>query len=347
MIYTLAVKFGIIKERLSYEEIVMGGTALREKGHESIRMDLPTYLRIESEVCDILNRHGIKHFTIPYVKDKTSFGDIDILFVNNETQIEYIMKNYSDMFNIDHTRIRKDSGSEVISVLYKGHQIDLIATKPEYSDYHLNYLSNNDFGNILGRSLKECGYKHGHDGLYYTYREGNTYKKDILISYNYEDALRLMGLNPEKYKSGFENLEDMFDYICKSIYFKPSRYKIENLNNRNRVRDRKRKTYNMFLNYVKDMQDSNIKLPSPFDVYPWLIDSVQQIRNDRKFASTSARLFNGNVVRSITGLELEELGKFMKEFKLKHSHMFKDISDADTMNKLISSYYHDVFKHSS
>ena len=76
------------------------------------------------------------------------------------------------------------------------------------------------------------------------------YKKDIVLTYNLLTALEILGLDWERYKQGFNNYDEMFEYVTSCKAFDKSKFALENLNHRNRVRDRKRKTYNLFLQYI-------------------------------------------------------------------------------------------------
>ncbi|GAF99140.1 unnamed protein product, partial [marine sediment metagenome] len=56
----------------------------------------------------------------------------------------------------------------------------------------------------------------------------------------------------EKYLEGFDEVEDIFQYVIDSKYFNPKIFEYEQLNHQNRTRNKKRKNYELFLQYVKD-----------------------------------------------------------------------------------------------
>ena len=87
----------------------------------------------------------------------------------------------------------------------------------------------------------------------------NTTKiKEYCLSNNFEDILNILGLNTTVYKNGFDTYQEMFDFVISSPYFDKNLFLFENLNNKNRVRDKKRKTYNMFLEYLDTIEINKI-----------------------------------------------------------------------------------------
>ena len=300
----------------------MGGTAFAKYDMISKRMNVEEFKQLKSEIYNVLEQINIEYLDIPYIKDKDTFGDIDILIVENEecTTIKTIYENL-DKFGLTINEIIRNG--DYVSIMYKGSQVDLIKTQPEYKYYHQSYLSHNDLGNLLGRTIKEAGFKHGHDGLFYTYRIGDKFKKEILLSRDHDVTLKILGLDPQKFKDGFDTLTDMFDFVISSPYFKPSRYQLSALNNRNRVRDRKRKNYNAFLKYIEGMQNSVLKVPSPFDLFDHLQGEVDKIvdKHEKKIKLRSK--FNGNLCMKLTDLRGEDLGKFIGKITEK----YKDILD--------------------
>ena len=66
----------------------MGGSALLAKsGIESTRLTLSEFDRVQSAVISTLNDLGIRSLTIPFIKSKTDFGDIDIIFCKDSFKI--------------------------------------------------------------------------------------------------------------------------------------------------------------------------------------------------------------------------------------------------------------------
>ncbi len=293
----------------------MGGTAFKHLGYDSERMTVSEFKQYEQEIVNILDKLGIENYKIPYVKEKDSFGDIDIIVVkqNDVGIFDKIVENIS-LFGLTEDFIVRNK--QFMSILYKQkYQVDFISTSKEYAEYNVNYLSYNDLGNLIGRVIKESGFRHGHDGLYYVYREGNHYKQLIPLSKDYYKTLEILGLDPSVFKKGFDTFTDMFEYVASCQYFKKSRFDLDNLNNRNRVRDRKRKVYNQFVNYVRDLEESTQIVPSPFDVFPHLVDACDKIKKERNVHNKLREIFNGRNIMKWTNLSGKELGNFITHVK--------------------------------
>lgn len=280
----------------------MGGNAFTHKGYTAERMTKEEFHLIENEIFDILDRLEIEGKPIPYVREKESFGDIDIILVKEKDRNvkEIICKNIAEFGLTDEFIFRN---KDVISILYKErYQIDFIFTDPEVKCYHQLYLAHNDLGNLIGRIIKESGFQHGHNGLFYVYREGNHYKELIELTTDYDKALEILGLDVDHFHRGFDTFKEMFDFVTSSKYFKKSRFALENLNNRNRVRDKKRKVYNEFLAYIETVADGEENVPSPFEEFPWLEKRCNEIRESRIHVNLLKEKFNGNHVHQWTGL---------------------------------------------
>ena len=174
--------------------------------------------------------------TLSIVKEKETFGDLDLVVTGNKEKLIEILINHYPLF----------INGNIISIKDNDFQVDLILV-PEISfKYSIHYFGCQDLGNLLGRIIKQYGFKHGWNGLYYVQRNGDHVVKEHLLSINYLDIINILGLDKYKFFHGFNDYEDMFNWLVKSPLFISSIFKYENLNHTNRVRDRKRKSYNLF-----------------------------------------------------------------------------------------------------
>ena len=237
-------------------------------------------------------------------------------------------KNES-VFHFLSTQYPSSKNGDVFSFLYKSFQIDLIQVKPESYSYACHYFSWNDLGNLIGRMAKQLGFKHGHDGLFYIQRVGDLVLKNHLLTTNYLDILYILKLDKYKFKQGFNTYEDLFEFVMASPYYNPEIFKLENLNHINKVRDRKRKTYNMFLQYAQERE--HLYKPKPklsqeernafvFDLFPIRkeVDSLYEEHATKKLISSKT---NGHFLMSIlpelSGKELGVFISFLKEYSNK------------------------------
>jgi DNA integrity scanning protein DisA with diadenylate cyclase activity len=172
------------------------------------------------------------------------------------------------------------------------------------------------------------GFKFGHNGFYYVLREpGNNSHvlQEILISTSFKEALEFLEFDYSTYLKGFQTLEDIFQFVIANPHFNKEIYLLENRNAVSRVRDSKRKTYNLFLKYIEHLDAP----PSTFDKHV-LREKYLQLALDKfpmfkvKYAQTLEKLkikqevkekFNGTLVQTITGLTGKELGNFIMTFK--------------------------------
>ena len=293
----------------------MGGNVFKTT-HEPVRLTTEELVVFSDEWCSILKEHSVEHVVPRNVGEKLDHGDLDVLVLSEN--LETFINNFIVVNNIPMVR----NGS-VISLLYKSFQVDLIKTPKEDLEFSTFYFSFNDLGNLLGRMSKNLGLKLKHDGLYYVLRSEDHVLKEFLLSKNYKQFLNILEVDVDKYKKGFNTYTEMFEYVSSSPYFDSGIFKLENLNNKNRVRDRKRKTYNMFLDWCElqsftdqDKLTSEEKEEFVISHFPVLKEGID-FENHKYLVQLSVkRKFNGNLIISlIPELEGKELGDFISAYK--------------------------------
>lgn len=235
----------------------MGGNIWKDT-HNTIRLNTADYLSYKKEVVQLLKSivPNIVCEDPRVIKEKDSFGDMDLL-----------VKGFENKHNIEQALIKKgyltNSNGNVFSFLYNNFQIDLIFCKDDEFEYSYYYFSYNDMGNLIGRLAKNLGFKHGHNGLFYVLRHGDHLITTQVLSKDYTDILKLLLLDVDKFLTGFDTYIEMFEYIMSSPYFNRQTFLLENLNHINKVRDRKRKTYNMFLTYLEEQGSTRLLTKFP------------------------------------------------------------------------------------
>lgn len=295
----------------------MGGTALLAKsGKESQRLTLDEFHRVTKEIHLILGELGITGLDVQFIREKQDFGDIDIIVVDNRPRDERKHNNNSPI-KIIHDNIEKFgitdelfiNNSPFASILYEGrYQVDFISADSDAAEYTQAYLSHNDLGNLLGRQIKRFNITHGMDGLWYDhYINNKAHRTRFLLSQDPYQILRILGLDIEKFKNGFDTYEEMFDYVQSSKYFNPEIFKFENLNNRNRVRDKKRKVYNQFLQYI-NYDVTNDLVYNPVDDYPWIPAKCEEYTTEYNRRAAIRNAVPGPLVMARTGLTGKQLG---------------------------------------
>ena len=274
--------------------------------------------------------------SIAAYRSKESFGDMDVLYTT-------LSEDPVDIWFVRETFSPKEicQNGSVISFDYKELQIDLIHSTSDRFEYAKNYFAWNDLGNLIGRIAHQFGLKHGHRGVTLPLRDGDQQFAEIVLTTDHSTALRFMGLDPDRFNEGFENLREIFDFVTASHYFNPEVYKLENLNTIAKTRDRKRPTYNAFLEHTKDWKGHTWTNPHKLDKKMWIpfiLDQFPEARPDfdrameklvfQQFIKTK---FNGTLVSEITGLVGKDLGYFMQHVRettnLGHPHYVAMLSD--------------------
>lgn len=316
----------------------MGGNALKAYDIETVRLGPEEYAAVQSHVVWVLQGmtavsnvlDELDVAAIPSYKDKADHGDLDVLVQDNcldyPEKLELLLKHEfgatvvhknGPVWSFDYNLLCNEGES---------FQVDLIMVDGESFDFALNYFSYNDLGNLIGRVAHRLGFKFGHEGLFYVYRDGSSYSKDILMTRNFAHAIEYLGFSYARYEQGFDSLESIFDYVSSSEFFCKSMYDLELRSYAAKVRDRKRVTYTTFLAWLKDRDYLCEDLDASED--DWLDDAL---RTFPEFAETYLATakevlvrkllkekFNGEVVKNVTGLEGVELGDFIKSYRNDH-----------------------------
>lgn len=322
----------------------MGGNAL--KGLDTRRVGKNEYMEIRDHVirtirddCQIMARVGDEQVCrriedILFYRDKDSFGDLDVLVETFSGESMDWIDKIRELFSpkqIAHN-------SNCYSFDYKDFQIDLILTPTDDFDTSYVYFAWNDLGNLMGRVYKKLGFKYGHKGLSYIWRnpdnEFNAFA-EYVISKDMRTIFEFGDFDYDRYMLGFDTLEEIFKWVSASKYFNPQIYLLDNRNYVSRTRDKKRKVYNLFLQWCADTDGLNqypwvemreragyhsagnffqeaIKM---FPDLPRLNCNVLSLHDrDTKVKSK----FNGEHISKITGLHHKELGIFIQNFMFYH-----------------------------
>jgi hypothetical protein len=314
----------------------MGGRALKD-GTFTRRYERQEFEDISKELTERLQL-TFKRVDVPlFYKNKETFGDADILVS---------LEGLEDKFNMREFIIDGFKPNEIFhngncwSFDYKELQIDIITVSGEHYDSTLNYLSYNDFGNLVGRLAHGFGLKYGQTGLFYEHEFKGSNIGTIMVSKNYPSIFKFLGLSYEKYIEGFTTLEEIFDYIAESPYFNWKRYQFSELNKINRDRNNKRSSYTAFLKWIDDNvrnEEHEYQFKVDKSEYFDLInnafpesDLVSQIRRleyleCRKLYVQSK--FNGDEVMRKYGLKNKVLGDALSGFKTYIISEYKSYND--------------------
>lgn len=300
---------------------MLGGLAL--KNTFTRRYERQEFEDIKVEIFDMLSDHFNLYDVPRFFHNKETFGDIDII-IGTQMKGEYIRSVIENVFKPNEIFHNGSSWS----FDYKEIQVDFIICQPDDFNSNFHYLAFNDLGNFIGRLAQSIGFKYGQEGLWYNhYSEYNT-KTKIIVSKDYPEIFDFLALDYSKWETGFDTLEEIFDYAMTSSLFNPKMFQLSQLNKINRERNLKRKSYMSFLDYIEDKpahkeyDEDIIALAKP--------NIIEMIRRNFPDANIDYHLaqinyesakktlvhskFNGNIVKEKYGLEGKELGEAMKRF---------------------------------
>lgn len=297
----------------------------------SVRKDRDDYLNVSSSMENFCSSFlGVKCKVIPAYKNKESFGDCDILVCSDNLPTDWVNR-LTDHFELGPAFWSRNGN--VVSFLIKDFQYDLILTSEKHFDNALEYYSYNDLGNLVGRLTHKLGIKYGHEGMSIVIRspdDGQHILGEIpLLSSERVNVRTILGL-PRNYE--FNDLEDIFKFITLSKYFDPEIFLLDNRSSIAARRDAKRKTYNAFLEWLKETNPAprycfankserggyGIREPwfSEIVLHYWPADYVlgemDKLVTRYNFNKAYREVFNGNIVMEMTGLSGKELGAFIR-----------------------------------
>lgn len=310
----------------------MGGNAL--KLVETKRLFKDEYEVISNHVLSVLlntpELSGRRIDISQSYREKNTFGDLDVIIESpSDSSVDY--KNLIEkLFN----PIEIVQNSNCYSFNINSFQVDFVLVPSVDYETYYNYSSWNDLGNLTGRIFKKLGFKYGHRGLIYVFRDGennnNTFS-EILVSKDYKQIFAFGDLDYEAFMNGFDTTEDIFRWVSSSKYFHKDIYLLHNRNNTSRTRDKKRKIYNEFLNWcqkteglneypwtqMREQNDYGFKdefLKKSFELFPLFEVEYTNVLKKLNLNKIAKDKFNGELVSKLTNLKGKELGIFMRLF---------------------------------
>lgn len=280
------------------------------------------YFNILSQLIPILDNHFGDRYRIPIAyRSKKDYGDVDIIVdaavVMN--QPDWFDNLCSDLGVEETQRVRN-----VSSMLYNNFQTDIFLVGTNKLDTCYHFMSYNILGNLIGRLYHKFNLRYGEDGLHYVLRGYNNHiSKEIIVSRDMEKMLSFVDLSYERWKQGFNHLEEIFEYVIASKYFCSDSYDLKYFNVQKRATERP--DFNKFLDYL---HEGNIVKNYPFDknkeIYIEQIDDFfgtdlrtkydAHVEKQKTLKAVSEK-FNGRLVMEVTKLTGKELGDFITVYK--------------------------------
>ena len=339
----------------------MGGHALKQV--QTLRLEKADYENVKHKIAELLAPYLQIQFLYE-VPNKKDFGDLDILYDISENQ-NYIVI-YDLVKELFHPKEIVKNGS-VLSFSYLINkekdtyfQIDLIKSHNFQMD--LFYYSYGDLGGILGRITKYYGMTYGNPGLWINnienhmierYVEKNNQKYDknkiskiihekIILTENPEEICVYMGLDYEKWKSGFNNSKEIYDFVIQSPFFQSKLFEVNTLNHEHMKRYNERPMYHEFVDYVnlQNNKKEEVKRDKNKDyealIYFHKLNELEKLIEKNILQNERKEKFNGHIIQEYIkkdlkkNIENKELGIFIIHFKnhiLKKYHLYNTFED--------------------
>jgi hypothetical protein len=314
------------------------------------RVPKEEYFDILNSLRPVLNRHFGNSYRIPLAyRNKETYGDVDIIV---DAAILMNKPNWKSDLNSDLGVTEVHSVRNVHSMLYRNFQTDIFLVGTNKLDTCYNFMSYNILGNLIGRIYHKFNLRYGEDGLHYVLRGFNNHiSKEIIVSRDMREMLTFAGLSFERWEQGFDDVEEIFDYVISSKYFCSNSYDPKYFNVQKRATERP--DFNKFLDYLEEKKiEKNYPFDKNKDIYIEEIDAFfktdirskydAHVEKQIKLEKVSKK-FNGKLVMNLLPeLSGKELGSFIGEYKGLYGDDFIDIVLKRTEEEIsqdIKNYY--------
>ncbi|PIQ23222.1 hypothetical protein COW36_19005 [bacterium (Candidatus Blackallbacteria) CG17_big_fil_post_rev_8_21_14_2_50_48_46] len=298
----------------------MGGNAFEHLK----RLNAADYKIYAQEVKNRLTPHFKKIREIPYYHQKPDFGDLDLLIEKPRPERRELEKLLIEGFALQTQDIFWNK--DIVSFKYENFQTDLIFVAPEHFATAQFYFAYNDLNNLVGRIAHKFGVKFGWDGLTYQIRTESGHRAQKLqLSTQPAEIYAFLGYDYQRWQKGFENLAEIFEFVCTTPYFNPEIFAYEALNHQNRTRNKKRFTYQEFLTWLDQQsfkayrfeEDKSVYLIRLHNAFPQadLLGQLKAYAQEQAGFEAQREKFNGERVMAWTGLNGQDLGLSIAGFR--------------------------------
>jgi hypothetical protein len=313
------------------------------------------YLTLVEEMKPMFNIIFKVWNVTPTFSDKTDFGDMDVVgvpkFMFNVDVLAAVFNIHAVPYgnNLRGMFVPVKNNSGVWSLIYKDFQIDLVTCPEHEYQFTKNYMGVGDRGNFVGKIAHMLGLKFGHDGMWLVVRTDDNHQLgEICLTLYPKEAEAFLDVKP--LMDNTKSLEDIFDNVAASKYFNPEVFKLENNNAVARIRDRKRPSYNKFLEYCDKLpekqwfprtKDKSIYLPMIFRAFPHAIEKYNDLWKQKELNDKFKQLLNGDLVSEWLGLTGVELGKMMVILKqhLRPAYVVNQMKTKEAVKEWVLTSY--------
>lgn len=264
---------------------------------------------------------------VPAYRNKADFGDLDIL-----VEAEMIPDELPLVLNELFTCAELVKNGNIYSFEHREFQVDLILVPGEIFDYALGYFAWNDLGMLEGKVARQLGVKHGHRGLQLELFDGTNRFAELTLTTDLDLAVEFLGFSSSQRRSGFDELEEIFQYVADGRFFDPAIFQPERQSRASSARDRKRTSYVRFLAWLESkrpaanftfsrVQGTGTNALSPVllerldHFFPAARDAIENEWWQHERRKKVKAALGGERVSRLTGLTGPELGSFIRALK--------------------------------
>jgi hypothetical protein len=270
------------------------------------------------------------HVVRPY-RNKPDHGDIDVLIKKETVDKWDLIESFGPTEVYNNGDVASLDWTSAHGVPF---QLDLVLIREEWWEHAKAFFAYNDLGNLMGKVARWMGrsfernvtFKWGFQGLRASYYTEDWSEKlgEVTLSKYPSEAFEFLGFSWERFQNGFDDLENVFEYVEGSQFFHKEAFLPSNLTSDQRHRDTKRKTYVKWTEYLKSVPEDRNKKPLEkeslvpridayfnIDFEGWI--ALLQREHDKK--KRAREVLNGRVLMREFGLEGKELGKAIGRFK--------------------------------
>jgi hypothetical protein len=258
----------------------MGGLTFRTPGkHGEPALDTPrmppaVYIKLREKFLDLLSTRFYRLAACPVESpEKDTYGDIDILV--EEPRHAFTVQDLAVALGA--LRYNYDSADPTINfaipdteregeqdvVVYR--QLDVVVCKPETLDWEVFTKSHGDMWNILGSMGRFYGITVNDKGCHVRIAEIEPVdrKRSLLhLTSNPVETLALFGLEVDGYQGGFQTVDEMYDYIASTRFFRHAAFESTDEKRRDRRRMSQRPIFRRWVTeYLPKHDDMPVRNP--------------------------------------------------------------------------------------
>jgi hypothetical protein len=332
----------------------MGGHLLEKWGLPEKRLSRIEFDTLSKKVLNIFAYwlpYGTRVQEIAFFRSKESFGDFDVIIEIPDKVVDssfwvWLIKS---AFGKETTPYHNHN---IYSFPVNGFQVDVITHSSEVYETARTYYAY-ESGNFMGRVANALGMKYGHNGLYlniplsYFSPELPDHEfREILITREPRSIFFFLGFDYDRFILGFQDFQEMSQWVADSKFFDPKVFDFETLNHQNRTRNRKRPVYAAFVEWCKT-QPARQKLLGKKEVrelmisiHPEVQQNLEIVRGEVSKVAERKAKYNGKIVARVRGIEKEELGKFLGAFKksFENFNFWLDTKTAEEVEAAIKEF---------